>query len=71
MKGKKEEIWLIPMTKAPTPTEKFKKHRDNTKTQPKLRLHNDCGPTSDGQLGVTIATQPVLLNRFTGSQPFH
>ena len=28
---KKEEIWLSPMTKAPTPTEKSKKHRDNTK----------------------------------------
>ena len=28
---KKEEIWLSPMTKAPTPTEKSKKQRDNTK----------------------------------------
>ena len=27
---KKEEIWLSPMTKAPTPTEKPKKQRDNT-----------------------------------------
>ena len=31
---KKEEIWLSPMTKAPTPTEKSKKQRDNTKTPP-------------------------------------
>ena len=30
----KEEIWLSPMTKAPTPTEKVKKQRDNTKTPP-------------------------------------
>ena len=28
---KKEEIWLSPITKAPTPTEKFKKQRDNKK----------------------------------------
>ena len=27
---KKEEIWLSPITKAPTPTEKSKKQRDNT-----------------------------------------
>ena len=26
-----EEIWLSPMTKAPTPTEKFKQQRDNKK----------------------------------------
>ena len=26
---KKEEIWLSPMTKAPTPTEKSKKYRVN------------------------------------------
>ena len=31
------------MTKAPTPTEKSKKQLDNTKTPPKIRLHNDCG----------------------------
>ena len=41
---KNEEIWLSPMTKAPTPTEKSKKQRDNTKTPLKLRLHNDYGP---------------------------
>ena len=33
------------MTEAPTPTENSKKQNDNTKTQPKLPLHNDCGPT--------------------------
>ena len=31
VKDKKEEIWLSPMTNAHTPTEKFKKHRDNIK----------------------------------------
>ena len=29
----------------PSPTEKSKKQRHNTKTPPKIRLHNDCGPT--------------------------
>ena len=48
-KNKKEEIWLSPMTKAPTSTEKIQKHRDNIKKPPKLRLHNDFGPTYDGQ----------------------
>ena len=31
---KKEEIWLSPVTKAPTPTEKFQKQRDNIITTP-------------------------------------
>ena len=31
----KEEIWLSPMTEALTPTEKFKKQRDNTKNATK------------------------------------
>ena len=47
---KKEEIWLSPMTEAPTPKEKYKKERDYTKRQQKLRLRNDCGLTWDGQL---------------------
>ena len=32
---KGEEIWLSPMTKAPTPKEKSKKQRDNTKNATK------------------------------------
>ena len=51
------------MTKAPTPTEKSKKQRDNTKTPPKTsitqRLRADLGRS----VGVTIATQLVWLNR--------
>ena len=47
------------MTKAPTPTEKSKKQRDNTKTPPKpsiaQRLRTDLGRS----VGVTIATQLV------------
>ena len=42
------------MTKAPTLTVKSKNQRDNRKKPPKIsitqRLHNDCGPTEDGQL---------------------
>ena len=37
-KEKKEEIWLSPMTKAPTPKEKSKKESDNTKTPPKTSI---------------------------------
>ena len=47
---KKEEIWLSPVTKTPTPTEQSIKQRDNIKTPPKIWLHNYCGPTWDGQL---------------------
>ena len=32
---KKEEIWLSPITKAPSPTEKSNKQRDNTKNATK------------------------------------
>ena len=46
---KREKIWLSPLTKAPTPTEKSKRHRDNIKNATKnLRLHNDCKLTKDG-----------------------
>ena len=44
---KKEEIWLSPVTKAHTPTEKSKKQHDNLKTLPKIsitqRLRTDLG----------------------------
>ena len=44
---KEKEIWLRPMTKAPTPTEKSKKQRDNTKKPPNTsitqRLQTDLG----------------------------
>ena len=68
---KKEEIWLSPMTKSATPKEKSVKQRDNTKTPPATlitqRLRTDLGRS----VGWTIITQPVWLNRFTGSQPSH
>ena len=48
---KNEEIWLSPMTKAPTPTEKAKKQCENTQTPPKTSISqplrtNNSHPTS-------------------------
>ena len=71
-KEKKEEIWLGPMTNAPTPTEKSKKQRDNIKKTPSKtsitqRLWADLGRS----VGVTAVTPLVWLNRFTSAQPPH
>ena len=71
IKKKREEIWISPMTKAPTSTEKSKKQRDNTKT-PTItsitkRLRTDLGRS----VGVTIAIQLLWLNRLTGSHHSH
>ena len=50
------------MTKAPTPTDKSKKQRDNTKTPPTMsiaqRLRTDVGPS----VGLTTATQLGVVN---------
>ena len=56
---KKEEIWLSPMTKAPTPTEMSKGQNDNTSNATKK--FNTGRP-----VGVTMATQLVWLTSFTG-----
>ena len=56
---KKEAMWLSPMTKAPSYTEKSKKQRDNIKTPPKTlitqRLRTDLGRS----VGVTAVTPLV------------
>ena len=56
------------LKKPPTPTEKAKRQRDNTQTQPKTsitqRLRTDLGRS----VGVISAIQQKLLNRPTGSQ---
>ena len=61
-KEKKEEIWLSPITKAPTPTEKSKKKRDNTKTPPKTsitqRLRTDFSWGNDSH--PTSVDKPIL-----------
>ena len=66
---KREEIRLSHMTKAPTPTEKSKKQRDNpknaTKTSITQRLRTDLGRS----VGVTTVTPLMWLNRFTSAQP--
>ena len=49
---KKEEIWHNPMTKAPTPTEKSKQQRDNSKTSI-TTIETDVGRL----VGVTTAIQ--------------
>ena len=61
-KEEKEEIWLSPMTKAPTPTEKPKTHRDNTKT-PFIVVHqNECH-------GCTIRSEcPIVSMSFRVSK---
>ena len=76
-KRKKEEIWLSPMTKAPTPTEKSKKatwqHKNVTKnfdyTTIADRLKSIEVTTATQQLEVITATQLVWFNRYTGTQP--
>ena len=68
--GEKRDL-TQPYEESPTPTEKFKKQCDRTKTPPKIsitkRLRTDLGRS----VLVTIATQLVWLNRLTGSQPSH
>ena len=55
------------MTKAPTATEKSKKQRDDINRHQHTTMRTDFG----WLIGVVIATQLVLLNRFTGFQPSH
>ena len=70
-KEKKEEIWLSPVTKTPTPTEQSKKQRDNIKTPPKTLITQPLRTDLGRSLGVTAVTQLVWLNRFTSAQPSH
>ena len=66
---KKEEIWLSPMTKAPTPTEMSKGQSDNTnnatKSSIKQRLRTDLGRS----VGVTKATQLEWLTGLRAHLP--
>ena len=69
---KKEEIWLSPMTKAPTPTVKSKMQYDNTKAPPKTSITQGLRTNLGRSVRVTLATQLVQwLNPFAGSQPSH
>ena len=48
-KEKREEIWPSPLTKVPLALED-ERQETTYRRQQNLRLHNDCGPTKDGQL---------------------
>ena len=71
LQEKKEEIWLSPVTKTPTPTEQSKKQRDNIKTPPKTFITQLLRTDLGRSVGVTAVTQLVWLNRFTIDQPSH
>ena len=68
---KREEIWLSPVTKTPTPTEQSKKQRDNIKTPPKTLITQLLRTDLGRSVGVTAVTQLVWLNQFTSAQPSH
>ena len=68
---KKEEIWLSPVTKTPTPTEQSKKQRDNIKTPPKTLITQLLRTDLGRSIGATAVTQLVRLNRFMSAQPSH
>ena len=53
---KKEEIWLSPVTKTPTPTEQSKKQRDNIKTPPKTLITQLLRTDLGRSVGVTAVT---------------
>ena len=59
------------MTKAPTPTEKFKKQRDNTKKSTKTSITEQLRIELGRSVGVTTANLLVWLNRFTNAQTSH
>ena len=66
---KKEEIWLSPVTKTPTPIEQSKKQRENIKTPPKTLITQLLRTDLGRSVGVTAVDQLVWLNRFTSAQP--
>ena len=70
-KRKKEEIWLSPVTKTPTPTEQSKKQRDNIKPPAKTLITQLLRTDLGRSVGVTAVTQLVWLNRFASAQPSH
>ena len=58
---KKEEVRLSPMTKAFIPTEMSNGQSDNTKTSPKSSITQRLRTNLGRSVGVTTATQLVLL----------
>ena len=70
-KRKKEEILLSPVTKAPTPTEKSKKQRDNMKNATKNFDYTTIADRLSTVNWSNSGHQLVWLNRFTSAQPSH
>ena len=72
VKGQREKEGDLTQSydKTPYTNRKFENQRITHKRHQKLRLHNDCGPTQDGQLEKQVI-QLVWLNWFTGTQPSH
>ena len=68
---KKEEIWLYPVTKAPIPTEKSKKQRDNRTNATKNLHYTTIADRLRTVSWVIAVTQLVWLNRFTCAKPSH
>ena len=60
-------LWQKPLHRQKNPKSNVTTHRTLPKTSITQRLRTDLGRSA----GVTIATQLVWLNRFTGSQPSH
>ena len=59
------------MIKAPTPTDKSKKQRDNIKTPQKFSITQRLRTYLGRSVGGTTAIPLVWFNRFTSAQPSH
>ena len=66
---KKKEIWLSPMTKAPTPTVQYKIIVTTQTTSQKTLITQQIRTDLGRLVGVTTATPLVWLNRFSSAQP--
>ena len=67
---KKEEIWLSPLTKAPTSTEKSKKELDNTKTPPKPSITQPLQTVLGRSVGVINSHPTGVFKPVFGSPAF-
>ena len=60
---KREEIWLSPMTKAPSPTEKSKKHCESKTTPSKTSITQQLRTDLGRSVGVTAVKCALLGGR--------
>ena len=66
MQEKKEEIWLSPMTKAPTPTEMSKAQSDNTNSATKKFDYTAVADRFRTVSWSNYSHPTGVVNRFTG-----